>query len=73
MRKGNDTCWVVSTGMKNDDGSARSRFQILDESSEIQAILLGIIVSVLPDILEASILEDESMVSPCWVTVVGNI
>ena len=66
-------CGIVCACVEDDDRPGGGGLQILDETIEIQRICLGIIVSVLPDILEPGILENKSMIAPGRIAVVGNI
>ena len=64
---------IVSTSMEDDHGAFRSRLQVSEVTVEVEPIPLGVVVSVLPHVLESSILEDQPVVAPGGVTVVGNV
>ena len=64
---------IVSTGMQDDHGSFRSGLQVCEVTLEVEPILLGVVVAILPHVLEPSVFEDEAVVAPGGITVVGDV
>ena len=64
---------IVSTSMEDDHGPLWGRLQVCEVTLEVETILLGVVVSVLSHVLEASVFEDEAVVAPGGVTVVGHV
>ena len=64
MRKSNDTCWVVSTGMQNDDRPGWSSIEVLTPPSKVQVLVDRVPVAIVLDVGVACVSEDEVVVAP---------
>ena len=64
---------VVSTSVEDDHGPLRSSLQVSEVALEVETVPLGVVVPVLSHVLESSVFEDEAVITPGWVTVVGHV
>ena len=73
LLSGIHTSGVVGAGVQDDHGAWGEGFEVSQHAFYVEGVGLGVIVSIFVDILKASILEDETMIAPCWVAVVGIV